>query len=311
MSFDHLLVIGFGGPEKPEQVKPFLEMVTKGLRIPEERLAEVARHYEAIGGASPYNEYTFRLFHKLEAQLHENGITLPLFIGMRNWHPFMKDTIAEIKKRGLKRGLGIILAPHRSDASFEKYIRTVEEAKEAAGAPHVEYEYLKPWHDHPLFIEAQADQVRRTLEEVSEEERQKIPMVFSVHSIPVEMAEKSGYVEEVQVSSSLVAKELNHTKWQLAYQSRSGNPRQPWLEPDVCSVIRDLNSNGERTVLLVPIGFLCENAEVLFDLDIEAADETRKMGMRYLRASTVMDHPKFVELFAQLIQATVASCTVS
>ncbi len=302
--FDHLLLIGFGGPEKPEDVKPFLQEVTRGIPIPAERLEEVLHHYEAIGGSSPYNEYTRRLFVKIRECLSARGITLPFYSGMRNWHPFMKDTMAGIAAKGLRKGLGIVLAPHRSDASFEKYVRCVEEAKKYCGVE-IEYEYIRGWHDHPGFTGAQADMMRRAL---LNQDIASTHVIFCAHSIPVEMASRSKYVEEFQLSCSLAAREAGIQSWSTAYQSRSGSPRQPWLEPDVISLFEGVRQKGFKSVLLVPIGFLCDNAEVLFDLDIEARQEAEKTGLRYLRASTVMDHPAFAEMFAERVQEHLTSC---
>ncbi|HLD49792.1 MAG TPA: ferrochelatase, partial [bacterium] len=297
MNFDHLLVIGFGAPEKQEDVSEFLRIVTRGVPVPEERLREVARHYEAIGGGSPYNRHTGRLIEAMKKELSDRAISLPVFTGMRNWHPFLKDTLGEIKKKGFRKGIGIVLAPHRSEASWDKYLRTVEEAKKESGAA-MEYEYLRVWHDHPGFIDAQADQVKKVYEPMAH-------LLFSAHSIPVEMAKNSKYAEEIKISSQLVARKLNHKEWSVAYQSRSGRLDQPWLGPDVNSRIRELTAAGTKTVLTVPIGFLCDNAEVLFDLDIEAREEAEKAGVRYLRASTVMDHPSFAGMLAELIREKI------
>ena len=306
MSFDHILIVGFGGPAQPGELRPFLEQVTRGLGIPEERLQQVLQHYEAIGGVSPYNRHVFQLVEKLKDQLFRKGIVLPVFVGMRNWHPFLKDTMAEIKKKGFKKGIGVILAPQRSDASFDKYMRNVEEAKQAAEAPFIECEYLKAWHDHPFFIEAQADQVRQVLATLAPKELAELHFIFTAHSIPVEMAQACRYVQEFETSSSRVAHELGWEKWSLAYQSRSGNPKQPWLEPDVTQEIRRLSTKGIRTVLLVPAGFINDNVEVLYDLDIEARQAALQSGLGYRRASTVMDHPKFVKMFAELIEEVTA-----
>ena len=302
---DHILVIGFGGPTTPEEIRPFLDYVTRGLRIPEARLREVLRHYEAVGGRSPYNEYTLRLFNKLEQRLRGRGIRQPMFLGMRNWHPFLNETMCTIRAQQHKHGLGVILAPHRCDASFEKYLRNVEEAKAATGAESIKYTYLKPWHDHPLFIEAQADEVRRTMTSLGAVGQPMPTLVFTAHSVPAEMARCSRYAEEIETSSAAVAESLGQPRWRIAYQSRSGHPSQPWLQPDVETVIRELKARGERGALLVPIGFLCDNVEVLFDLDIEARKDAQRLGFGYARASTVMDHPKFVEMFSQLISAAL------
>jgi len=306
MKFDHILLIGFGGPTHPEEGKPFLEEVTRGLRIPEARLQEVERHYEQTGGSSPYNAHAFRLLEKLRQSLTAAGVALPVFIGMRNWHPFLKEAMQEIHQRGLRKGLGVILAPHRSPASFEKYLNSLEEAKRQAHAQAIQYEYLKPWHDHPLFIQAQADQVRAALNSLSAEERSAAHLLFSAHSIPLEMAQGCRYEQEFKESSALVAQELRRPVWVAAYQSRSGNPRQSWLEPDVLSVIRQLKGEGKSRALLVPIGFLFDHTEVVYDLDIEARLEAEKMELKYSRASTVMDHPKFVSMFTRLIQEQAA-----
>ncbi len=323
MAIDHILVIGFGGPEKQEDIDLFLQEVTRGLPIPPARIAEVKSHYERVGGRSPYNDYTIALFDRLTERLRQMGIHLPVFLGMRNWHPFLKHTLQEIKRQGLKSGLGIVLAPHRSDNSFEKYLRNVAEAKIFVQAPQVEYAYLGPWFDHPKFIEAQADRVRQALAQKDKAAWSEAPILFCAHSIPVAMAKGCRYVEEFECSSRLVAQALGRTNWHMAYQSRSGdragrpakqggeevpqhdgaaaNPREPWLVPDVESKLQALKASGASKVALVPIGFLCDNVEVLFDLDIEAKEEASKLGLDFVRVSTVMDHPAFVEMFAQLI----------
>jgi ferrochelatase len=309
MTCDHLLVIGFGGPTRPEDVTPFLEEVTRGLPIPPARLAEVARHYHMTGGASPYNEYASRLVEKLKTRLREDGVSLPVFIGMRNWHPFVKETMRTIKAQRLKHGVGIILAPHRCEASFEKYLQNVEEAKRHASAGEITYEYLGPWHDHPLFIQAQADEVRAVLDRISPTDRNTTHLLFSAHSIPVEMARSSRYEEESRTSCELVANVLRHAAWSLAYQSRSGHPGEPWLEPDVRSAIRQLQERGVRRVLLIPIGFLLDHTEVLYDLDIDAKEHAQRVGVEYLRASTVMDHPRLIEMFSRLIRDQLAAAS--
>ena len=378
--FDHILLIGFGGPEKPEEVRPFLEIVARGgsvfppprlplekpgggaffppldfsngrdrvgsqgRAIPEERLREVAHHYEAIGGRSPYNQSVFRLARKLQEALDRQAITLPVFVGMRNWHPFLKEVLREIKSRKFRKGIGIVLAVHRSEASYDRYVQAIEEAKQDLGLEGYECVYLKPWHDHPLFIQAQAEQVRRTLEHAWAEKKARSHLLFTAHSIPVEMAEQCRYVDAFQRSCELVAEELvlrsinssdnspspsplpleggedkgeetlanlpnsalDYSDWSLAYQSRSGDSNQPWLEPDVCAVIRALKAKESDSIVVVPIGFLCDNAEILYDLDIEAQQEAVRSGIRYFRTSTVIDHPKFAALLTELIQEELA-----
>ena len=301
MSPDHILIIGFGGPERPEDVRPFLEEVTRGARVPAARLDEVAHHYAVIGGASPYNASTFRLVEALNARLRVAQATLPVFVGMRNWRPFLRDALREIHARGLRQGLGFILAPHRSDASFEKYVRSVEEARRLC-AEEIRYDYVGPWHDHPGFSGAQAERVRDVLDTLPAGVRADAHLLFSAHSIPLEMAARSRYAEEFETSSRLVAQRLGHAAWSLAYQSRSGDPRQPWLEPDVGAALQRLRASGVLRVIVVPIGFLFDHTEVLYDLDIEASDQARRLGLEFRRASTVTDHPAFVETLAQMIR---------
>jgi len=238
-------------------------------------------------------------------------VTVPMFLGMRHWHPFLKDTIADIARRDLTHGLGVILAPHRSDASFNKYVRAVDEATAAASSRSLYYTYVPPWHDQPLFLEAQADEVRKTLSTFRSTDRPSAHVLFSAHSVPVEMAKQSRYVEEITCSSREVAALLQSPSWSIAYQSRSGDPRQPWLEPDVASAMRTLHAHGVRQVIVVPIGFLCDNVEVLFDLDVEAKAEADRLGLAFARASTVMDHPRFVQMLAQLIEDALRLQAVS
>lgn len=300
-NFDHVLIIGFGGPTKKEEILPFLRQVAKGRNIPEARLEEVGRHYERVGGFSPYNAYALQLAARLKDALQNQGQPRPVFVGMRNWHPFFHETLAEIKKLGLKQGIGVILAPHRCEASYERYIRDVDDARRAARAEEILYQYLKPWHDHPLFIQAQADEARKILEGFSPDARSETYVLFSAHSIPLDMPGCTGYQEEILESCKLVAAELGVADWSLAYQSRSGNPRQPWLEPDVAGVIQSLSATGKKRVLIVPIGFLCNNVEVLYDLDVEAREKAEKCGLQYFRAQTVTEQPKFVAMLQSLI----------
>ncbi|MCM8794279.1 MAG: ferrochelatase [Candidatus Omnitrophica bacterium] len=286
---------------------PFLRVVTQGTRVPEERLQEVARHYEATGGASPYNRYALLLAGKVQRGLREAGIQLPLFLGMKNWHPFLQEEIQKIKQQGLTCGLGVVLAPHRSEASFGKYLRGVEEAKQQAQAPELTYDYLPSWYRHPLFIEAQADRVREVLRDFSQRERGETHLTFCAHSIPIEMDRNSDYSGQVRESGALVAHALNFPAWSVAYQSRSGPPDQPWLEPDILQAVRQVKEKGWRRIIIIPVGFIFDHTEVLYDLDIEAGREAGRLGLHFKRASTVMDHPSFVELFVRLIQERIAA----
>ncbi len=268
-------------------------------------MKEVAHHYEQTGGFSPYNEHAFRLTDSLKKSLEAAGVVLPVFIGMRNWHPFLKETLLQISQKGLKKGLGVILAPHRSYSSFEKYTVSLEEAQRETGTSAIRYGYLGPWHTHPFFIAAHADHIRKILDPLDPKERNATQLIFCAHSIPAEIAGRSRYAEEFKESSACVARELKHDAWTTAYQSRSGPPSQPWLEPDISDVIRGLKQKGWRRAVVVPVGFLFDHTEVLYDLDLEAKSEAKEAGIEFRRASTVMDHPKFVAMFTELIKNRV------
>lgn len=288
---DHALLIGFGGPEKPAEVRPFLERLTRGTRIPEDRLREVESHYRVTGGFSPYNAHARRLFEKLQEQLEA-----PLFLGMRNWQPFLADTLRGITDRGLRSGLAVVLAPHRSEASFGRYLKSLETAVQETGGQ-VEYKILPPWYEHPGFIGAQAERIRPLWGDGAGRR-----LLFTAHSIPLEMAKASSYAAEIEASGRAVAQTVGTKRWSVAYQSRSGPPGQPWLEPDVLSEIRRLKTDGVSAVVVVPIGFLFDHTEVLYDLDVEAKHAAEREGLIFLRAPTVMDHPQFVRMLAELIK---------
>lgn len=301
MSYDSVLMIGFGGPTRASEIRPFLQNVVRGRNVPPERLEEVAHHYEAIGGSSPYNELTLQQAEALRARLETMGLPLPVHVGMRNWHPFLWETIAVMRQDGLQRAVGIILAPHRAQTSWERYQLDVQRAREAnGGGPEVDY--LGPWHRHPLFLEAVAQRV----EEASGHRRgawpAAVPLVFAAHSIPVSMAETCHYAEEISESAAGVAEILWTSDWSVSYQSRSGDLRTPWLEPDVNDVIREQGARGVRELVVVPIGFLCDHVEVLYDLDVEARQTAADTGVTLRRAGTVGTHPRFIEMLAELVQ---------
>jgi len=300
--FDAILLIAFGGPTAPNEIRPFLEIVTRGRHIPSERLEEVARHYARMpGGRSPLCELTRAQARALERELAA-GPALPVFVGMRNWHPFLHETLAEMTGKGVKHALGIILSPFRTEASWERYQQDVGEARaKVPGAPVVVY--APAWFEHPCFIDAVADRMRVAFAEVPEAEREKTPLVFTAHSVPVTMAEKSPYVADFTAAARVVATRLGHERWSLAYQSRSGNPREPWLEPDIAAVLKRLGAEGERHAVVAPIGFVCDHVELLYDLDIAARAIATAHGVAMHRAAAVNDHPAFIAMLADLVRS--------
>jgi protoporphyrin/coproporphyrin ferrochelatase len=304
MSFPYeaVLLIAYGGPHRREDVRPYLAGILRGRTLPPGRLEEVAHHYELFGGRSPLTELTLRQAAALDANLAEHGLRIPVHVGMRNWTPYLHEALAQMRVAAVRRILGVIMAPHQSYPSWEQYKENVAEARARLeeGAPEVHY--LAPWFDHPGFIEAQAARVGTALREVPDGQRPDTPLVFSAHSIPGSLAQASPYVEQITTSARLVAKRLTHTRWCVAYQSRSGDPRDPWLEPDVGDVIRALAREGARDVVVVPIGFVCDHIEVLYDLDTEARRTAREVDIAFHRAGTVMDHPAFIGMLGDLIR---------
>lgn len=297
---DSVLMIGFGGPTRPDQIMPFLVRVTEGRGIPETRLLEAAHHYELVGGCSPYTPQTELLASSVESWLADHSTRVPVRVGMRNWDPFLRDTIAGMSASGLNHALGVILAAHRSEVSWDRYMTDVADATEAAGVTFA-VTYLRPWYDDTGFIDACVSRI----EEASGQRRGKwpvnLPLVFTAHSIPVALAEASPYLSDITTSCRGVAQQLGAPDWQIAFQSRSGNPHTPWLEPDIRDVLRSRAQTGTREVVVFAIGFLSDHVEVLYDLDIEAAAVAHSLGLRLRRASGVIDHPEFVAMLGRRI----------
>ncbi|GAC1339443.1 MAG: ferrochelatase [Isosphaeraceae bacterium] len=300
---DGVLLLAYGGPEKMEDVRPFLDNILRGLPVPKERYEAVVHHYELIGGKSPLNELTDRQARGLRERLKREGPEIPVYVGNRFAKPFIYTAIRDMVVDGRKRGLAIILAPYRSGPSFEKYQEAVREILDAAG-PEIglQIEFVEPWFDHPLFAEAQADQVRSALEKIPSERRDSAALFFTAHSIPIALASRSPYVSQIETACRNVAEHLNGRPWSLVWQSRSGDPRTPWLEPDVNTALRDLKTQGGRDVVLCPIGFIADHVEVKYDLDIEAAQTCREIGLDMVRASSVNDHPTFIAALADIIR---------
>jgi|SRR5271166_974789 len=297
---DAVLMIGFGGPTQAGEVRPFLDNVLRGRPVPRERYEEVAHHYDLLGGRSPYNDLTMRQADALRAALEKKGARVPVAVGMRNWQPYVADSMRSLAGAGARRVLGFIMAAHRSEASFERYQATVNDARTALGKAAPEVVYPGPWHDHPLFIAALAARTREAFQRLNAGERSRARLIFTAHSIPLAMAQAGPYVAQLTQSARMVAAELGIGAWQFAYQSRSGSPREPWLEPDIKETIRSLDA---KAAVVVPIGFLCDHVEVLYDLDIEAAQIARGAGIRFERAPTVGDHPLFIEMMASIVAA--------
>jgi ferrochelatase len=302
MATDAVLLIAFGGPTRPEEIRPFLENVVRGRRISPERLDAVVRHYERIGGRSPLNALTFRQAEALRGVVGR----LPVYVGMRNWSPYIAETLTTMVTHGVRDAVGVILSPFACEASRERYTSVVDEARAALGPRAPRLRYVPSWHAHPGFITAMAERVTTALATIPDMRRRDAMLVFTNHSIPTAMADASPYVAEFTAASEATATRVAHPRWTLAYQSRSGSPQDPWLEPDVNDVLATLHADGVRDVVLVPIGFLCDHVEVLYDLDVEARETAARLGVSLARATTVTDHPAFIAMLAELIRAAAA-----
>jgi ferrochelatase len=314
MSFDAVLIVAFGGPQGPDDVRPFLANVLRGRRVAPARVDEVAHHYELFNGVSPLTELTMRQGALLGEKLRDRGMPLPVYVVMRNWHPYLADTLAAMSRAGVRRAVGFIAAAQRSYSSCTQYRENVEAARAsltANGLPDVEIVYVGDWHTHSGFIEANADHVGEALNRLAPELRGAARLVFTAHSIPVSMAERYPYERQLRETAAAVAARLALTRggaepdWALVFQSRSGRPEDPWLGPDVCDYLRDARAGGLGAAVVAPIGFLCDHVEVLYDLDVEAAGVCRDIGLPMVRARAVNDHPRFADAMADVVLETV------
>jgi ferrochelatase len=296
---DALLVVSFGGPEQPEDVMPFLENVTKGRSVPRERLLEVAEHYYHFGGKSPINDQCRELIRAVEKELAEHGPRLPVYWGNRNWKPYLSDTLRQMRDDGVRHALAFMTSAYSSYSGCRQYREDIAAAqvKVGEGAPVVDK--LRAFYNHPHFIEPAADRLREALAKLPKAGPAYV--VFTAHSIPIAMAETSDYEKQLLETCRLVAEAAGAAYWKLVYQSRSGRPGQPWLEPDVLEYLRHIQELGVRNVVVDPIGFISDHMEVLFDLDIEAKDLAVDLGMTMVRAGTVGTHPVFIRMIRELI----------
>ena len=305
--FDAVLLVAFGGPQGPDDVRPFLENVLRGRRVSPERIEEVAHHYERFGGVSPLTELTMRQARALEAELAGRGRPLPVHVGMRNWHPYLKDTLSSMAQRGIRRAIGVVAAAHRSYSGCQQYKENVRDARatlRAAGSGDIDVVYAGDWYEHPGFVEANADRVRAAFDTLPPGMRSKARLIFTAHSIPLTMARSFPYQPQLEASARRIANAVGAPDWAVVYQSRSGRPGDPWLEPDVCDYLRRERASGLDAVVLCPVGFLCDHVEVLYDLDVEAADVCRESGIAMARAEAVNAHPRFIDALADAVTET-------
>jgi protoporphyrin/coproporphyrin ferrochelatase len=304
MDYEAILVTSFGGPERREDVIPFLENVLHGKNVPRERMLEVAEHYYRFGGKSPINDQNRQLIRALEAELAEHGPRLPVYWGNRNWHPLLADTIRQMKADGIRRALAFVTSAYSSYSSCRQYREDIAGAQEAVGQGAPAVDKIRVFYNHPGFVEAIRDRVQYALNKIPVERRSAAYVIYTAHSIPMGMAETSDYEKQLRETGRLVAEQLGRkpNEWKLVYQSRSGPPSQPWLEPDILDSLRELKAQGGSSdAVIAPIGFVSDHMEIIFDLDTQARELCEELGLQMVRAETVGTHPRFISMIRELI----------
>lgn len=303
MKYDAILLVSFGGPNGPDDVLPFLENVLRGRNVPRERMLAVVEHYQHFGGISPINAQNRALIAALEQEFAAHGPRLPVYWGNRNWHPLLPDTLRQMRDEGVKRALAFFTSAYSSYSGCRQYRENILAAQEQVGPGAPAIDKLRVYYNHPGFVEPMVESLRTALESIPTERRQTTRVLFSAHSIPLGMAANSKYETQLAETARLVATGagLSPEQYQSVYQSRSGPATQPWLEPDVCDVIRQLPERGITDVIIVPYGFISDHMEVLYDLDTEACDLCGELGMRMIRTPTVGTDPRFVRMIRDMI----------
>ncbi len=318
--YDALLLLSFGGPEGPDDVVPFLENVTRGRGIPRERLEEVGQHYFRFGGVSPINAQNRTLQDALRKDFAEHGLDLPVYWGNRNWAPYLTDTLREAARDGRRRVLVLATSAYASYSGCRQYRENLAEslaALEAEGEPLPRVDKLRHYFNHPGFLRPVADGVLAALEQLPAAVRDGAHLAFCTHSIPTASADTAGpaggaYVAQHLDAARAVAEAVREATgvdrpWQLVYQSRSGSPHTPWLEPDICDHLEDLHGSGAAAAVMVPVGFVSDHMEVLYDLDTEATARAGELGLPVARSATVGADPRFAAAVRELVLERAAA----
>src|SRR5581483_3996584 len=298
---DAILIVSFGGPERREDVLPFLENVVRGRNVPRERLLQVAEHYSHFNARTPINYQNRPLIAALEAVLAEEGPPIRVYWGNRNWRPFLADAFRAMKADGVRRVFAFVTSAYGSYSGCRQYLENLERAQQEAGAGFMEVRKLRAFYNHPGFIEPMIERVKEALAGLPAQNRDSALLLFSAHSIPKRMAGSSPYAEQLAEASRLVPEAVGHPEFRLVYQSRSGPPSEPWLEPDILDELRAAAARGVRDVVVVPIGFVSDHLEVLYDLDVEARCLADSLGLRMARAKTVSADLRFVRMIRELV----------
>ncbi len=304
MEFDALLLLSFGGPEGPDQVMPFLENVTRGRGIPRERLESVAEHYLHFGGVSPINGINRALIAEIEAELARRGRRIPVYFGNRNWEPYVEDTVTQMRDNGIERAAVFTTSAWGGYSGCTQYQEDIARGRAAAGAGAPELVKLRQYFDHPLLVEMFADAIRDAAATLPAELRDDARLVFTAHSIPLRAADRCGpdlYERQVGYTCRLVAAAAGYLDYDHVWQSRSGPPQVPWLEPDVGDHLEALQRAGTSAVIVCPVGFVADHIEVVWDLDNELAEQAAQAGIAFARASTPNAQTRFAQLAIDLL----------
>ncbi|QKG21004.1 ferrochelatase [Actinomadura verrucosospora] len=299
-SHDALLLLSFGGPEGPEDVIPFLENVTRGRNIPRERLEKVGEHYHLFGGVSPINRLCRELKAAIEADFAAHDVDLPVYWGNRNWTPYLADTVRRMRDDGIRRAAAFVTSAYSGYSTNDQYLQDIARAREEVpGAP--EIDKLPVYGDRPGFLDPFTDAAGDALGRLPDGAR----LLFTAHSVPLSQPNRELYVAELEDAARTVAgRAAPGAPWDLVYQSRSGPPSQPWLEPQITDHLEKLAGEGVRAVAAVPIGFVSDHMEVKYDLDVEAAGRAAELGIAFVRAATPGSDPRFAALPRLLMEET-------
>ena len=308
--FDSILLIAFGGPTPgcckkydacPGEAHCFVEGIVGTSESHADRLIEVASHYTALGGFSPFNELTFKQASALETTLKNSGIGIPVYAGFRHWTPYVREVVAAMGEKEHRSILGIIMAPHQSKVSWDWYQQTVREAIDALDAQ-LTISYLDAWYTKSGYIRAITNEIKVACQHLSRDRFERASLIFTAHAVPQSVAKTSPYTQQFGETAKAVATLIGKKDYNLAYQSQAENTKIPWTQPDINDLIREKKQSGIGDVIVSPIGFLCDHVEVLYDLDVEAKTTAEECGMHFTRARTVGDHPEFISMLAELVR---------
>jgi protoporphyrin/coproporphyrin ferrochelatase len=300
--YDAVMIVSFGGPEGMDDVRPFLENVLRGKNVPAARMEEVVHHYKHFDGVSPINAQNRELKILLEAELKAKGIEVPVYWGNRNWHPFLADTIQAMHDTGIRRCLNYMTSAYSSYSGCRQYREDIEKATQELGVEDMEFGKIRVFYNHPDWIELNRFRVSEALKQIPEARRSQARIVFTAHSIPTAMSDNCRYVAQLETAAQLVSEAVGHSAYALVYQSRSGPPNMPWLEPDVSDHLTELKAQGVEDVVVHPLGFVSDHLEVLFDLDVEAQEHCTEIGLNMVRSKSAGNHPVMISMIRELVE---------